>query len=162
MTEPDVTCAEATENFDPHVTSNINDVKIRIYTPFQVRLASFLGGPIAAVYTLHQNYSRFENPVRAKQTLWFGIGFCLLLTAALPFLPDKFPQQILPLIYSLAAGAIANSYQLTKDSIKTSDKYARHSGWNVTVVTIISFICFCAVAFPFILLLDHFGVIQLA
>ena len=133
-----------------------------IYTPFQVRLASFLGGPLAAVFTLHQNFKALQDAQGQRLTLWLGIAFNLALVALLPFLPERFPRQLIPLLYSFAAGGIASTKQLSKAQLNASDQYQRRSGWNVTAVVFASLIAFSLVVFPLYLLLDHWGIIRLA
>ena len=128
-----------------------------IYTPFQVRLASFFGGPFAAVFTLHQNFKALQDARGQQLALGLGIGFNMALLALLPFLPERFPRQVIPLLYSLAAGGIASSRQLSKERLDASDQYQRRSGWNVTAVVLVSLTAFCLVAFPLYLLLDHWG-----
>ena len=128
-----------------------------IYTPFQVRLASFLGGPLAAVFTLHQNFKALQDAQGQRLTLWLGIAFNLALVALLPFLPERFPRQLIPLLYSLAAGGIASTRQLSKAQLEASEQYQRRSGGNVTAVILVSLLAFCLVVFPLFLLLDRWG-----
>jgi hypothetical protein len=133
-----------------------------LYTPLQVRLASFIGGPFAAIYTLHSNFKRIGLAREGRLTLYWGGAFVLVLLAALPFLPDKFPNLVIPLAYSFAAGGIAASRQPSKETILASPEYVRCSGWNVTLVCVVSLIAFCAIMFPLLFALDYLGVIDLA
>ncbi|WP_243288704.1 hypothetical protein [Geothrix terrae] len=132
-----------------------------IYTPFQVRLASFLGGPFAAVFTLHQNFKALQDTRGQRLTLGLGIAFNVALLALLPFLPERFPRQVIPLLYSIAAGGVASAKQLSKAQLEASEQYQRRSGWNVTGVVLVSFLAFCLVVFPPYLLLNHWGVLRL-
>ena len=133
-----------------------------IYSPLQVRLASFIGGPYAAVYTIYQNFKQLGDARGMQLTLYIGIAFNVILFVLLPVIPEKFPKQLIPLIYSWAAGWVASSKQLTKDQINESPKYHRRSGWNVTAVILISIIAFCLITFPLLFLLNNFGVIHIA
>ncbi len=136
-------------------------ISSRLYTPFQVRLAAFLGGPFAAVYTLHSNFKVLGKDREKRLTLYWGIGFIIALCALLPFLPDKFPNIVIPLAYSIAAGGIAASKQLSKEAILASQIYIRHSGWKITIVCVVSIAAFCAIIFPLLFALDHFGLLHL-
>ena len=133
-----------------------------LYTPFQVRLASFIGGPFAAVYTLHYNFRHLGRERETRLTLYWGVGFILGLLALIPFLPDKFPNTVIPIAYTIAAGNLAASKQLSKKAILASSSYVRCSGWNVAAVCVISLIGFCAIMFPLLFALDGLGIINLA
>lgn len=133
-----------------------------VYTPFQVRLAAFLGGPFAAVVTLYQNFKALQDARGQRLALWLGIAFNGVLLALLPILPERFPRQLIPLLYALAAGGIASSWQLTKAQLDASDQYQRRSGWSVAAVTLLSFLAFCLVVFPLYFLLDRWGILHLS
>jgi hypothetical protein len=135
--------------------------RLPLYTPAQVRIAGFLGGPFAAIYTLHQNFKQLGDSVAMKRTFWYGTAFCLGLLALLTVLPERFPNQVLPLAYSLGAGEIAKSRQLTKERIAKSSQYRRHSGWRVAGVSAIALVAFFLIALPLFLLLDYLGIIHL-
>jgi hypothetical protein len=136
-------------------------IRSPLYTPFQVRLASFLGGPFAAVYTLRHNFKSLQNDRGARLTLYWGSGFVVVLFAVIPLLPSKFPNSVIPLAYSLAAGGIASSKQLSKEAILGSNQYVRCGGWNVALVSLVAFVAFCAILVPFLFGLDYFGQMRL-
>ena len=81
--------------------------------------------------------------------------------AILPFLPDKFPNMVIPLVYSGLARIIADKKQLSKEAILASANYVRCSAWNVTIVCLVSLVSFVAIAFSLFLALDHFGILNL-
>jgi hypothetical protein len=151
----------ASANPERPATTNGPASKRAIYTPFQVRVASFIGGPIAPVYTLYANFKQLNDERRARLTLLLGIAFNALLLAVLPFLPERFPRQIVPLAYAIAAGEFAKSMQLTKDQVEMSTQYRRHTGWRVAGVSVVSFIAFVIVALPLLVALHAVGVIDL-
>lgn len=135
--------------------------RVPLYTPAQVRIASFLGGPFAAVFTLHQNFKQLGDSIAMRRTVWYGSAFCVGLVALLAILPERFPNQLLPLAYSLGAGEIAKAKQLTKDRIAQSSQYRRHSGWRVAGVSVTSLLALALIVLPLFLLLDFFGIIHL-
>ena len=125
--------------------------RVPLYTPLQVRLASFLGGPFAAVYALHYNFVCLKKDRERKLTLIWGATFIVALLATIHFLPEKFPNSFIPLAYTIAAGEIAAKKQLTKEAIVNSENFVRVSGWRVALVSVIAFIAFLAVIFPLLL-----------
>ena len=103
----------------------------KLYTPLQIRAGSFLGGPIASVYFLRENFRVLGKASEAKTTLAWGIAFVICLWALLPFLPTRFRNYIVPLAYSIAAGSIAEKWQLQKQAIVDSGRYQFQSSWRV-------------------------------
>jgi hypothetical protein len=127
----------------------------RLYTPLQVRLGSFLGGPIASVYFLRENFRILGKASEARATLIWGSAFVICLWASLPFLPTRLPNYVVPLAYSYAAGSITNKWQLQKQAIVDSGTYQVQSSWRVfglallfasafLVVGAVVYLCFVA------------------
>src|SRR5690349_15440202 len=106
-------------------------MKTQLYSPQQIALGSFWGGPFAAVYFLKENFLVLNQPGRAKRTLQFGALISGAMIGVLPFLPDKFPNLVMPLAYCIAARELAKVYQLKKEAIATSDLYTFRSNWRV-------------------------------
>ena len=134
----------------------------KIFSPLQIRLASFIGGPLAAIYFLKANFDNLNNKEGAKKTLIFGLAFSVLLILILPFLPQRFPQMVLPLAYSFLAGHLAESHQLSKQAILNSTEYEFGSGWKVFGVSIVCLLIFFIIALAFMLALSAFGLAQVA
>ena len=147
------------DNISPTVTPVS---RVPLYTPFQVRIASFIGGPFAAVYTLHRNFKRIGKGREARLTLCWGVGLIVVMVAALPFLPNKFPNMVIPLAYSIGAGSLAASKQLSKEAILGSQAYIRCTGWNVAAVCVISLVSFLSLIMPLYLAAEYFGLINAA
>jgi hypothetical protein len=135
--------------------------KIKLYSPMQVAVGSFIGGPFAAVYVLWQNFRALGEEPEAKWTLIWGVVFVAAVFAILPMLPEKFPNYVLPVIYSLGARLVAERFHLTKQAIKQSDRYGFQSNWNVVGIGVVFLLAFIVLAVGFVLGLDEFGVIRL-
>ena len=86
---------------------------------------------MAMVYVLKKNYDALGNRRDSKRTLIGGSVFVLLILGVLPFLPDKFPNLLIPIAYSVAAMHIAEKYQMSKQAILASQQYGLQSNWNV-------------------------------
>ncbi|MBB6096436.1 hypothetical protein HNQ60_005358 [Povalibacter uvarum] len=125
-------------------------------------MASFFGGPFAAVQVLRENFVALEQPGRSRSALLWGIGFVAALFAILPFLPEKFPNTFIPLVYSLTVGELVKIYQLSKEKIAQSDTYVFQSNWRVVRVSVVSFLVFAVLMVAWIVMLGYFGVINLA
>ena len=136
--------------------------KTPIYSPKQIFAGSILGGPIALVYFLRNNFLKLSNNRAAAHTLLWGVAFNLAIIISMPFLPKNFPNYVFPLAYSWAARGIADTKQLSKESIASSSQFCFHSNWRVFGLSIAFLLgTFLMWAFA-VLALDHFHVIKLA
>lgn len=135
--------------------------KIKLYSPMQVMVGSFVGGPFAVVYMLWQNFRALGEEPEARQMLIWGAVFVAAVFAILPMLPENFPNYVLPVIYSLGARLVAERFHLTKQAINESDRYAQQSNWNVLGISVAFLLAFIVLGVGFVLGLDEFGLIKL-
>jgi hypothetical protein len=135
--------------------------KIRVYSPVQVGICSFVGGPIAAVFVLWKNFQSLGKNSLAKQTLAWGVLLTLLLFSTIPFLPEKFPNTIIPLAYTAFALSINRQHQMSKKAISASELHQVHSGWNVLGISVGFLVATLAVLALWILLLDYLDIVSL-
>jgi hypothetical protein len=86
----------------------------------------------------------------------WGLALVAGLMALLPFLPTRFPNYLIPLLYSLAAGSIADKWQLQKQAIVDSGRYQIQSNWRVFGMALLFMI-----AFMLIVILEIFCLVAL-
>ena len=89
----------------------INDLqKGKIYQPWQIALATFLGGPLAGAYALTHNYRQIGE-TRYIRTVWVLCILLLLLSfvLAIMLLTHNFPCSIVPLVYTSILFSTAQS-----------------------------------------------------
>ncbi|GGB14863.1 hypothetical protein [Agarivorans gilvus] len=134
----------------------------KVLSPAQIAGGSFWGGPIATVYYLRKNYLLIGNEALAQKTLIYGAIFIIFLMAILPFLPEKFPNMVLPLAYCLAARQIAETTQLKKDQIEGSEEYTFESNWKIFGVGILTLLIFLIVAMAVMFALEAASIVSLA
>jgi hypothetical protein len=132
-----------------------------LYSPNQIGGGSFLGGPFAAVYFIWANFRALGEPSRAAAAMFWGVVFVVVILLTLPFLPEKFPNIIIPAVYSVAARLIAENYQLKKQAIADSDQYDFQSTWKVVGLALAFLAAFFVVALIWLFALDYFHVITL-
>jgi len=131
---------------------------ISVYTPFQVGLASFLGGPLAAIYTLSRNYHQLEKSKDSQNVIIFGAMIVLFLIWLSAILPPQASRTGIPLLCTLIATNLAKSTQLTKAQVDGSQRYKRSSSWNVALVCVASIILFFVIAIPCVWLLEYLNI----
>ncbi len=133
----------------------------KLYSPNQIGGGSFLGGPFAAVYFVWANFRALGEQGRAAGAMLWGVVFVLVILAVLPFLPEKFPNIVIPAIYSVGARLLAENYQLKKQAIADSDQYDFQSSWKVVGLALLFLAAFFIVAMIWLFALDYFHVITL-
>jgi hypothetical protein len=134
---------------------------IRLYSPNQVACAAFFGGPLATVYVLWRNFRSLGNFPSETQSLIWGALFILALLGILPFLPEKFPNLVIPITYTIAARQMAETYQLSKQAIRESEQYRFHSNWNVFGISVGFLLVFFVLAVALLFGLAALGILRI-
>ena len=146
---------EEQSNFSEPTQARLEDrdrtgvARIPVFSPIQVSVGTFLGGPLAGIYALHANFKALGKSDEARNTILLGALFTLGLLILLPFLPHRFPNYVIPIAYTLAARGIADGFQMKKEAIAVSDQYGFESNWKVVAISIVGlllFLCFVVAA----------------
>jgi hypothetical protein len=135
--------------------------KIKVYSPGQVAVGSFIGGPIAAIYVIKKNFDALGNKADASKTVLWGAVFVVFLLVLLPFLPDNFPNAALPVAYTLAAWRVAEKYQISRKALLEDSPYERHSNWNVFGISVGFLVLFLVIFIPWMFALISLGIIKI-
>jgi hypothetical protein len=133
--------------------------KQKIYSPNQVMAGALLGGPMAMVYLLWKNFQVLENPHGMRQILIWGSIFIITMVGFAPLLPTNWPDYALPILYSLGARSLADSFQMPKQAIGESLDYEFQSAWNVIAVSIVFLLAMIAFTLALLLGLAAVGLI---
>jgi hypothetical protein len=120
--------------------------KQKIYSPNQVMAGALLGGPMAMVYLLWKNFQVLENPHGMRQILFWGSIFIMALMLFAPLMATSWPDYVLPFGYSFAAWSLAQTYQMSKQTITASQDYEFQSIWNVIAVSVVFLLAMMATA----------------
>ncbi len=128
-----------------------------VYSPTQGAVGTFLGGPLAAVRYLSVNYAALEQPQRVRATLAWGLAISLAFLLLFPFIPDRVPRLLFPLVMSWAARLLIEKGQFSKEAIATSDRFRFQSNWRVAGVSLLGTLVFLALAFAVITLYFMWG-----
>jgi len=129
----------------------------KVYSPTQAALGSFIGGPIASIYFIKQNYHAINRNEFASKALTYGGAIVVFLVALLPFLPENFPNMIIPLVTVVLTRVIVEKYQFDRKQIVEDESLNFHSGWQVFIVGVVSFCLFIFAAMSFLILMDLLG-----
>lgn len=132
----------------------------KIFSTFQIGYGSYLGGPFAAIYFLKKNFDTMGKEKEAQNTFVLGIIGSIALLFTLPFLPDTFPNSLLPIIYTSIAVTVATKYDMGKNISEYGD-FDFFSAWKVLGISIICMIALFALACGIIIAFDMLGLATL-
>ncbi len=118
-----------------------------IYSPRQIQLATFFGGPLTATYMLTKSFKDIGENKLAKQSLIISLVVSLLTLISLPFSPEKMPNNVLPLLYLVPVIIVLKSHYLTKEEIVDSQSFGFKSSWNVFGLSIVGIVVYLILAF---------------
>ncbi|HTE41888.1 MAG TPA: hypothetical protein VK629_13765 [Steroidobacteraceae bacterium] len=133
----------------------------KLYSPLQAWTAAFVGGPLAAIYVLKSNYAEMGWEDWARFALRCGYVFVGVLCVIVPFLPERFPNVIIPVAYTIAAWQIVERHQLSKEAITQSEHFDFQPNARVAWVCLGSLFAFFVLISFWMILLDATGVISL-
>ena len=121
--------------------SGIEQQNIMLYSPRQMEIATFFGGPLCAIYMLPANYKRLEKPKYALYAILIGsIIVILFMLGAFHPLSQKIPQALYQAIPVTILWGICKKYHISKEDIIEDQRYIFRSNWTVFFVSIIGLI----------------------
>ena len=103
--------------------------KIPVFSPAQIAGGTFWGGPIAGTYLLRKNYLALDMNAEATRITVIGATISALIIFSVGYIPESVPNFLIPALYTVPAGILAETNHLPKEVIKTSDEYTFGSNW---------------------------------
>lgn len=134
----------------------------KVYSPTQAALGAFLGGPIASAYFIKQNFFALKDDESIKKTNLFGSLAIAFILVILPFLPENFPNMLIPIITIVSTKLLIEKFQFKKEDISNSEDLDFQSNWRVFFVGLISLIIFLVIIASLMLVLDTLGILNVA
>ena len=132
---------------------------VEVFSPKQIFIGSYLGGPVAALYYLKSNFKALESQKAENYVLYLGSIFIVILTVSLLYIPENFPGMAIPLSYSGIALLISERLQINKEKEITSERYRFSSNFLVTKVAVISLVGYFVVAFGVLYAIESYRII---
>lgn len=128
----------------------------KLYSTNGIRLAAFLGGPLAFGYLMYRNYKSFGLDREAKNTLWISIGAAIILFGILLSLPEdisgRIPNIFFPLILSSIGDELAKKYQKSKIDRSVEEGTAIvWSNWRAAGIALFWCLITFGIVFAFVL-----------
>jgi hypothetical protein len=129
------------------------------YTPRQVYVAAFLGTPLAAAWFVRKNFLLAGAPARASTAMWRGIVLTTAVFVLAYFLPERTPNILLPLAYSVLIYIYAQSVFDKPVKLHLESGGRRGSWWEVIGIGIATMALVVILAFAVIYLLATIGIV---
>ncbi len=113
-----------------------------LYSPGQVAVATFLASPLAGCWLIASNFADMEQLDARRNMLVAGVVATLVVLMLALFLPEDFPNLVLPLAYTLGLRQLAVQMQGEAFDAHKEAGGQRHSHWRVAGVSAVAFIVF--------------------
>jgi hypothetical protein len=146
---------EVTMNEQPLASQNtlptqetVSAPTYKLYTPWQVFGATFLGGPIAGAWLIGSNYAALGYPEdRNKALLWGSVATVILLVLALFILPEQTPRSLIPVASCVGLMFLAKSQQGSLVEAHLAKGGNKGSIWQVIGIGLLGLVITLAIGF---------------
>jgi hypothetical protein len=115
--------------------------KIKLYSPWQIFAAAFVGGPFGLLYPLKKNFDALGNTSASRKTITWGGAFIAALMALSWLLPKAFGFGM-AISYAIFGKMYADQNEMSKKVAAEPDKYEYQSIGNVALVILGSLVAF--------------------
>lgn len=116
----------------------------RIYSVSSIRIASFIGGPLAGAYLIAANFKQLgEGNKVAKTWLWSIVIFTAVMTISF-FLPDSIPNIVYNLIFFLIVSFFVQKYQAEKIEAHVNSGGLTYKTYRAVLIAILSLLILVA------------------
>ena len=119
----------------------------KLFSPTQITVATFVGGPLATTYMVKENYRAMGMPQAQKNSCIYGALITLLIFTIAWFLPENFPNMVLPMAYTALAFYWVEKNQLTREQIEQQAQFEFQSNGQVFGISIVSLLITLVIIF---------------
>lgn len=107
------------------------EINAKLFSIGQITLATFIGSPIAGCLLVAQNYRNLGNVSAAWQTFILGVVSTILLFPIGFWLPENFPNPVLPMVYTVGMRQLVKYLQ--GDAIAVHEAQGKKGSWAITI-----------------------------
>lgn len=135
--------------------NEILDAKIpeeKIYKSQAIWVGTFLGGPLVAGYLFAENFKSLDQPEKVKPTWIIAIISTVIIFGGVFLIPENinFPNQLIPLLYSLIAMGLFKKFQEKNATEHINSGGSIYSWWRVVGISIIGVLITMAALLPIV------------
>jgi TonB family protein len=110
--------------------------EVRLYSPLQVAIATFIGAPIAGGILLSANYRALGSIAPSRWAIASGFFSTAALFFIASLLPHNFPHVLIPGLYTAAARYLTEQFQGADLAAHARGGGALHSIWRAAGIGI--------------------------
>lgn len=129
--------------------------RVALYSPGHIAWAAFLGAPIAGCVLVALNYRRFGNSAAANFALIAGLIGTLIIMAIAFFVPDNFPNFVVPAAYTFGMYASAKTLQGREFEHRLANGDIKGSAWVATGIGLLFMVVLTLVLFAIIMVMPE-------
>jgi hypothetical protein len=119
----------------------------KLYTINQGSCATFLGGPLGGAILLALNYKQLNAPQSARQAAVIGVLATFALVPLVLVLPERTPNAVLPVAYTILFRIIAERLQGAELKSRMEAGAESQSWWRTLGITVVALLCTAIVLF---------------
>ncbi len=110
---------------------NESKSKNKVFKDKAIGIGAFIGGPLAAGYFFAENFKAINQPEKVKTTWFITILSTIAIFSIAFMIPEdsKFPNQLIPAIYTFIAYLLFKSHQ-EKEVLKKIESGATYHSWG--------------------------------
>jgi hypothetical protein len=129
----------------------------KIYRPFAIQLATFLGGPLAAGYLIAENFKLLGEPEKIKLTWIHTVLATAVIYTAIFVIPElkNIPPFIFPILYSGVASFLVQRYQGNKIREHFVNGGQFYPTWRALLVSVVAAIATVIILYMVLVLTNN-------
>jgi hypothetical protein len=132
------------------------DLTGKLYTRDAIRVATFLGGPLAAGFMIADNYRHLGEHKKVQTTWLIAVPVTIAIFVLAFILPDNFPPIALPLAYTMGVYFLVENLQGKKIKAHTAQGGQTWPMGRAVVIGLIGLLIILAIVFGSFMLMDQF------
>lgn len=126
-----------------------------VYSVAQIGWSSFFFGPLAGVWFMSRNFAVFGEEGVAFRAVLTGIVGTLFVFIGASFLPESFPNSVVPAVYVGLITALATSLQKQRVEELQAQGFRKATNWRVIGSGLVCLLVTLALVFGALLAIDN-------
>ncbi|MCC4225870.1 hypothetical protein LL295_20485 [Vibrio campbellii] len=115
---------------------NTNCDPVKMYSPNQVLLSVFLGGPLGFLYLIYKNFESLNNENGKLKTILFGSAITYIITVSNLFNSGRIFASMTAVLFIFVSIYVTNNFQMNKRAIESSSDFDFHSNFRVIFLSL--------------------------
>ncbi len=115
---------------------NTNCDPVKMYSPNQVLLSVFLGGPLGFLYLIYKNFESLNNENGKLKTILFGSAITYIITVSNLFNSGRIFAIMTAVLFIFISIYVTNNFQMNKRAIEFSSDFDFHSNFRVIFLSL--------------------------